>query len=644
MTKEEALFEFLKGLRATFNNATAYSKEHPYFIKAAEAFKKKIDDLLVFQDPVKVNFSSDSVYVSGSHIEKDPVFVEIAEIFHLRKMKSLEIKSGIGVDELVYFFGGIALSSRKILRSGGITRIIDMHKTPHLSVEELDYSSLLKELGSEGGDIWIYLFNDAKSRGDAQRVAELADNFERILAKFKVQDILDDAELSKNIKEFFSYIKANQPEKFNMCAKWMLKKVLKDKEINEKYSFEEIKELLKDFNNEIFSETLWEEALGSDDVDSMSLKLFSVLVDKNRHQEIASSLNHKAREVETVIDNEKARKRIKELFSVTQGTYIYEIYRNALAFIFNENKKDRGIFFSSDQLKVNYQSILLNLFADENNKERLAIIAEKIASELEGIVKEGKLEYLTYVFEVAKKRKGQDPSISQIFEDVEKQVYSVIEVMAFEEEKFADFEYIVDMLHKSQKDLSYYLENIFGAGKVNPYVLKLFLKFFPGELPLFRKELDKKATDLDFLSRLSESLEGVDSPLALDILEYIFSVANNIIKVDILRIMQGIEAFDKRFIFSVLSQQDTSLRKEALSVLARDKTLKKEALDKLLLSPNPWGRNNEFILENIEIVEELNLEDAKTQLAALGRRWLVWHWKVRNKARKVLRNFNAGKN
>ena len=45
MDKEEALGDFLKGLRIAINNSLAYSRQHPYFLKSAQDFKVKIENL-----------------------------------------------------------------------------------------------------------------------------------------------------------------------------------------------------------------------------------------------------------------------------------------------------------------------------------------------------------------------------------------------------------------------------------------------------------------------------------------------------------------------------------------------------------------------------------------------------------------------
>jgi len=51
MNKEEALIEFLNGLRVAINNSLAYSRQHPFFLKTSQDFKIKKTRLLVFWIP-----------------------------------------------------------------------------------------------------------------------------------------------------------------------------------------------------------------------------------------------------------------------------------------------------------------------------------------------------------------------------------------------------------------------------------------------------------------------------------------------------------------------------------------------------------------------------------------------------------------
>ena len=65
MEREEALHEFIKGLRIALNNSTAYPSTHPYFIKSAEEFKAKIEAILAFINPVRINVTPESLFLDG---------------------------------------------------------------------------------------------------------------------------------------------------------------------------------------------------------------------------------------------------------------------------------------------------------------------------------------------------------------------------------------------------------------------------------------------------------------------------------------------------------------------------------------------------------------------------------------------------
>ena len=41
MNKDEALLDFVKGLRIALNTSSAYSQDHPYFVKAARRSSKR---------------------------------------------------------------------------------------------------------------------------------------------------------------------------------------------------------------------------------------------------------------------------------------------------------------------------------------------------------------------------------------------------------------------------------------------------------------------------------------------------------------------------------------------------------------------------------------------------------------------------
>src|SRR3989338_3247858 len=231
MDKEDAIIDFLKGLRIVLNNASAYFKEHPYFRKSVGIFKQKVDRLFLFLSPIALNITSQSLFIDNKHWKKSALYVELASMFHLRKIKGFELRQGLSVDELADFLSCVSMPIKEILRQGGLQNILNKEQCPHISVEELDYSQLLKDEGEEARDVWVYLFRKSVQDKDRQKVIEFADNFEAIVTKFKAKDLLQDAELRLNLYNFLNYLKGAQEEKFYNCTRKLLRSLLKDRGI-----------------------------------------------------------------------------------------------------------------------------------------------------------------------------------------------------------------------------------------------------------------------------------------------------------------------------------------------------------------------------------------------------------------------------
>lgn len=119
MDKQEALIEFLKGLRIAINNSQAYSRQHPYFLKSAQDFKEKIEGLLIFLNPIKVSISPDALFLDGKYWDKVVFSRELAQSLHQRKIKSIEFKLGLDVNELADLLSCLSLQPKEIFRSGG---------------------------------------------------------------------------------------------------------------------------------------------------------------------------------------------------------------------------------------------------------------------------------------------------------------------------------------------------------------------------------------------------------------------------------------------------------------------------------------------------------------------------------------------
>lgn len=645
MTKEEALYEFLRELRIVINNASAYSKDHPYFIKSVERFQQKISTLFDFLNPVKINIAPESLFIEEVSYDKSPLYLDLAQMFHMRKLKSIEFSKGVSFPELLDFLNRISLPKREILRQGGIQNILEINKqkNPHIHIEELDYSQFLKDEGEEFKDIWVYLFKDAVRKEAPAQINEFADNFEKIIGKFKARDLLEDEELRENLYNFLAYLKDKEKEKFYRCTKELLKFILKDKNLPREDELDKIKAFFQHLNKEDFADVLCHEILREDSFNYLSFKLFSRLIGEDAHQEVAFALKEKIKNTESLENDPKLRKRVRELFSGADSLFVPEFYRHALSSLFTGTPAAENFFFDREALQINYFFLLLNLFAREDDKERLSLISGRILAEANRLIQKRRLEYLKFLWDVLTQKRKESPSLLEVFKDLDICIYDFIEKAGFLDKPPAGLEYFIDKIEKSVLGFNYYLENLFDEGKVTPFALRLLLKFFPEKLPQIYEELEKKQSDIDFLGKITGALKSVDSFLSESLLKHIFSFSNNVIKLEVLKAMRGLSRHDNEFLFSVLETEDIFLKKAALEALDKDEAARKTALEKLLSIPSPFGRKNKLLIENITLIDGMGLKEAEEYLAPLARRRFFWNRSIRKKALQTLGKWHAGK-
>lgn len=644
MNKEEAINDFLKGLRIVLNTASAYNKDHPYFKKSIENFKQKVDMLFSFLNPIKINIAPNYLFIDGKRWEKAIIYADLASMFHLRKVKSIEIREGLDGEELTDFLSAVSLPVKEILKQGGLQNILNKEKNPHFSIEELDYSELLRSEGEEYKDIWVYLLGESVKKQDTLRISTMADNFERIIGKFKGKDLLENEELRKNLYNFLVHLKHEEKDRFHNCTKGLFRFVLRDKSVSQEDNLDKISAFFKDLNKEDLSQALLDELSKEEGLDYSSVQLFLRLFEEDVHKEVAPTLKEKLKASEFLKNNPRIRKKIKELFSgISDSSHVLEPYRHAFYFAFEDSVQESSFSFESDDLPKNYYFVLLNLISEEENREDLTLISKRLLPECNKIIEEKNLGYLKFLFDILDKRIKEDPSLSSVFEELDKYISSFIENAVFEEEAIESLEYFVNKLNKSFLGFNFYLDKMFNEGKVNSYVLKLLLKFFPEKLPFIYENFEKKYLNIDFMYKFVKSLEKIDPANAIEILKKIFSFSNNIIKIEILKSMQNLSIYDDEFLFPILEKKEFYFRKEALLILVRDANYRKIALEKLFSIRSPWGRNNKVIIENIILIENTKLEEAKEYLVSLSRKPFFWNKNIRKKAQEVLQNWNVRK-
>lgn len=641
MDKEEALKDFFKDLKVSLKNASLYFTKHPIFLKSLEEAKEKLDILFNYSSPIRINFTPNSLLVEGESYKGDKLFEELAEIFHTRKVKGLEIKKGITIDELAAFLTKAQLPPRDIIKKGGLGRLLEQEEISHLSVEELDYSPLLKGGGEEVEDVWVHLFQEAVEDENYQRINEFVENFENIIGKFDIKDFLENEELQENIAKFLTYLKDRDKDKLRKCLKDLLKTLVRNKEAFTEANIEKLKVFFADKDVDDVAYALMAEIVTDEQFDSMSFNLFSMLLEKEKHKGVAVSLADIFRERDSAITPE-IRKKIKELLFGASSPDVSEIYQKTLASFLRDISLEGEFAFDRDLLHRNYRFILLGLISTAAKKEQLSSILERISEDWETVTKHRDFEYLKELLNFLEERK-EELSSDPYFEKLDKQISLFIENAMFDERMSSDMEYFIGLLKESHSGYEIYLERIFNENKTSAHILRLFFKFFPGQIHLFQEALKKASLNPAFMHRIIESLKKIDSSSSLNSLKHIFSFGSPSVRVKALEAMQHLSMIDETFLYSILKEGDRNLKKEALFILKREENTERRAAEILLSIPSLFGMKNKILEENIRVIEEAKPKEGRELLVRLSKKKFFWNKNLRKEARRALSKINDRK-
>lgn len=640
MDKEEALQEFFRSLKITFTTATFYSKDHPVFLKSVKDFKEKSDALLVFLNPIRIYVAASYLVLDGMTYDKTGLHDELAVMFHNRKIKSVEIKWGITLEEIVALMAGISLRPKEILRAGGISSVTKLGKNTHLAIEELDYSQLLKGKGEEVKDIWAFMLNQAIEKEGPCEMDGLADSFEKIYENFKVTDFAADKQLFKNTEIFKKWLKENYKDKYDKFNKTMLKIILKEKEASGADNLDQIKKFCQDINSSQISDVLYEEVLNNDNFHVSTFKFLSQFFGRNKNQEVFASLEGKIKETKDLKNKARANKFIKELF-LSDESLISESSRYSLASLIETISLENKYEFNRNFLDINYQYILLNLLAQEKDPEILKQIVENLIGEWDKIGQNRDWLYLKNLLETLKNSGKQNVSNADIFKVLEDKIFLLAEDAIIANEAPEYLEYFIEMMETSAKGEDFYMEKIFSENIIHQNILKIFLKVFPGKLTIFLEKIKSKRQDVEFMEEIIKNLKSTKLGAVYKIYEAIYSFSNEFIKIEVLKAMRDLPELDSEFLFGIIEKENAYLKKEALFILMRDESAKKRVAVALFSKANFFGIKNKVIQENLSLIEELGLKEAAEYLVVLSKKIFFWDWEVKRKAKQILRSWNV---
>ena len=644
MDKEQALEGFFKSLKLSLKNASIYTDEHPAFMKSVDVVKERIDTLLNYLSPIRIGITPDSLQVEDKYFNKDRIHEELAKIFHLHIIKSLEIQEGITPEELVAFIKKVYLSPQDVLKKGGFSQVLEEENITHIAVEELDYSQLLKGEGEETKDIWSYLLQEAIKKEDTQKISELADNFEKVAAHFKTEDLVENEPLKTNIDKFLIQLKNMDKDKFRKCSKELLKSVIRKRDISKEAKLDKIKKFFKELNSEDMASAILEEILSDDEFNVLSFQIFNDLTEKRKHKKIAESFARQFKKVSMVHRSPRLRQKLEELLDDPRGEDVSEVYRQILFHLLKDMQSEEKISQDIHHLQKNYRYFLLSLLAEEEKKKKVVSTLEKILDELDNLVQEREFEYLTRLVEVLEKRRKElsfEPVLSKVNAKI---INFVVDELARKKETPSMLKPFISYLKGGFISNRAFLIKIFEENKVNTEILKYFFEFHPDSLNIFKKNLRMRASDNEFLKTIVESLKVIDSAPSHEILTDILSFGTERVKVDALKALQQTSTHDESRLFAILEGGSPPLKKEALEILARREHTRKKALDRLFSIPSTFGSKNKLLIEHMGIVKGLYVKGAKDYLIALSKKKFFWNRRVKAEAQKILREWNAGQN
>ena len=635
--KNKTYDDFLKSLRIALTNTSMYFKEHPLFVKSVDSLKKNINTLLLSIDPLRIGITPDSLLFGKDCLKEARLHEEVATFYHQRKVKVITFKKGLNNEELILFLVSVNLSPKEILLKGGLDSILKEARLKYITVEDLDYSQLLKDEGAEYSDIWLFLLRKSLKQGNSNKIDALTNDFKKMLKKLRIEDLVGNKGVKESMGQLFSYLKDKDAGKFSQCSKELTKSVLENGDQLDDGQVDKFKNLLKDMAAKDMSNVLLEQLQGGDKVDPLSLNLFSKLIGRDKHKGVAAFLTEKVQKEEQLKNDPKVISGIRELVSSPDfSSHETKIYYDNLSAILENITLGGGLRFNRGQVVENYRFILLNIFVLELSPERLESVTTVLLPEIDKALKANDLKYLES-FKKALAKKEETVDFKSTFPGVNKEISAFAEKAIFNEDYSLDLGFLTDMVNSNSIEASFYLDKIFKERKISPAILKLFFKLFPDLLFFFCAELDKKTSDFRFVEEIMKNLTMTEPSLSLEVLKHIFSSANDFVKIKVLENMAELHLDGQGFLFSIIDEGGILQRKRVLSLLVRSPALRSKIAPMLLAIPNPFGLKGKIIEQNLNLVDEVPFPEAKPYLTALSKYRFFWNRKIRIKANEILK-------
>lgn len=638
MNKEELIEEFFRALRITLTTAFSYPKTHPYFIKSAENFKSKLEATQAVLNPLQIGVTDTELLLGQESFDFKGLSAELARLLHQRKVKSLTIKNGASLAEVIGFFSVISMSPKDILRQGGVNHLLTEQSLHSFMVEDLDYSVFLHSQGQECSDLWGYLLKDMLAIEAPDQLNTLAANFNALIKQSSQNDIFNHPEVTEQISQFLLALKAKDQALFTKCSQELFVWLLHNKQSLNADRLGKLKAIFEQLDQEELGRLFLEGVNQEENFDTLSLEIFSKLAQQKNPGQITSGFLNKLQGNKRSEFSPKVARRLNNLLVGLQNDRLSAVYRHTLELLVKGIASSGALTFDQKELRENYRYILLNILAFEEDRDNLQLAALALEKELSDILNANELGLLKDIGSMLLRRKKTPNAICG---ELEKTVSFFIENFILSQPLAQEQEFLLDLVTASSQDINFYLDKIFGADLANKHILSLFFKFFPGHLDIFYQRFQGRVRDIEFTCSLIQALSSLNSVLTLGILDHIYASVNELVKIEILHNLRKLKRVDAQFLLRQLNTPSPTLRKNLLALLVLDVRAQEEALELLLKKPGWLGQNNSVLIENMQIVFELGLIEAAGLIRDLSRRQFFWNSKLRAKARQILKEWNV---
>ncbi|MCX7973481.1 MAG: hypothetical protein N3B16_03170 [Candidatus Aminicenantes bacterium] len=642
MSDLKALNEFLRYFRLSLKRFLLYPEDHPSHGAFLLDFKDKLDLLLSSGKSFWLGVTSKSLRLEDGTWLTDKVHEELAKYLHNRRIQGLEFQPGLTEEELNNFLRFLTLSPKELLDRGAKPPSLEEPKFIHIKITWLDYSSLLSEEGEEIKEIWSYLLEQNLKNRKVEEIKQAASILIKALSKFSIKELATDEKEWSRWLDFYSLLKEKDTRLFKSAVMALIKNLLSHPEQMASPSQEEkFQGLFENFDEEILAACLAEIFRDDPAFDSSHLYLWFKLTRNKKHGLIATLIE---RNLETKL-SQWPSSFLKDKFTrLIQGYSInpypmpyYQAFLSLLRKVPEETQRQ----LDRSNLWKHELSLHFLLLRQEKKPERLFDSFNFLNRNLSRLMETEDFSQLKEFYEGMIERHNLLAGHEDYWPTL-KRLTAFVEEKILKEEYFPEQEYFVANLKRSALGLNFYLQSIFGEGRISPAILKLFFRFFLDHLFYFDLNLDEKAKDKVFLEKMILALAEVDLPASFVTLKNIFNFSDSELRRKVLWAMQRLSMFDDAFLWPHLLERPLSWQREALLWLRKRPASLEKALKMLLGQPSPFGLRNKRLLEAARMVGEIGLKEALPYLRLLVNRPFIWNRKLRREVRQILESLNEG--